>query len=353
MRILLLSDTHGKLGRIHDLVEMTRASAVIHAGDFGFYDLQSVTRISVREVALQILHSDLPRAEINAAKKLSPGELRAFAAARLRLSDFPEYLSGSAAFRVPVYAVWGNHEDHHVVEALRQGDISVRNLHLLDERAIHPLGPLRLFGLGGNIVQGPKLFDVPLAGGGGKIWATLAQMAQLVALASSRTDDEIRILVTHVSPGREPLVWWLAAHVGADYSISGHMGMPYCVVWNEFSVREHETSVVDFTNRRERIEQAWDVAKSTMPAGEHRDLVEQGMALLRRYPVVGSPEKGQRGIPTMVAGRAKGEARAISFRDTFAINLPDADKGHAVLIVEHGRVCLETYAQGKPFGSGR
>ncbi len=38
MRFLLLSDTHGKLGIINDLAADFRADAVIHAGDFGFYD---------------------------------------------------------------------------------------------------------------------------------------------------------------------------------------------------------------------------------------------------------------------------------------------------------------------------
>jgi hypothetical protein len=38
MRLLLISDTHGKLGIINELVAHVRVDAVIHAGDFGFFD---------------------------------------------------------------------------------------------------------------------------------------------------------------------------------------------------------------------------------------------------------------------------------------------------------------------------
>lgn len=59
MRFLLISDTHGKLGIIDELARDVGADAVIHAGDFGFYDTESYERLSERELRLQILHSDL------------------------------------------------------------------------------------------------------------------------------------------------------------------------------------------------------------------------------------------------------------------------------------------------------
>ena len=37
-RILLISDTHGNLDIINQLVAQTHADMAIHAGDFGFYD---------------------------------------------------------------------------------------------------------------------------------------------------------------------------------------------------------------------------------------------------------------------------------------------------------------------------
>lgn len=49
MRFLLISDTHGRFGVIDELAELVRADAVIHAGDFGFFDDGSFERLSDRE----------------------------------------------------------------------------------------------------------------------------------------------------------------------------------------------------------------------------------------------------------------------------------------------------------------
>ena len=46
MRLLLLSDTHGRLDLINELAEREQVDAVVHAGDFGFYDEKSVDRLS-------------------------------------------------------------------------------------------------------------------------------------------------------------------------------------------------------------------------------------------------------------------------------------------------------------------
>jgi hypothetical protein len=63
MRLLLISDTHGRLGIIDALASHVRADAVIHAGDFGFYDDGSYGRLSARELRLQVeqAFSVLPR----------------------------------------------------------------------------------------------------------------------------------------------------------------------------------------------------------------------------------------------------------------------------------------------------
>ncbi|MBN1257384.1 MAG: metallophosphoesterase [Planctomycetes bacterium] len=44
-RFLLISDTHGKLDIINDLAFQTKADAVIHTGDFGFYNNGSYERL--------------------------------------------------------------------------------------------------------------------------------------------------------------------------------------------------------------------------------------------------------------------------------------------------------------------
>jgi predicted phosphodiesterase len=72
MRLLLISDTHGKLGIINELAAHVRADAVIHAGDFGFYDDGSYKRLSNRELRLQVVHSDLSRSDKEGILALSP-----------------------------------------------------------------------------------------------------------------------------------------------------------------------------------------------------------------------------------------------------------------------------------------
>jgi predicted phosphodiesterase len=57
VRASLVSDTHGHLDIINNLIDTTKAVLVIHAGDFGFYDDSSYQHLSARELLLLITHS--------------------------------------------------------------------------------------------------------------------------------------------------------------------------------------------------------------------------------------------------------------------------------------------------------
>jgi len=137
MRLLLISDTHGKLGIINGLASNVRADAVIHAGDFGFFDHGSFERLSDRELKLHVAHSDLLQTEKNQILALSRNNLIEKVREHRLLGGFQSYLDGANTFQVPVYAVWGNHEDKDVVERLFSGDITVENLHILHHRQRH------------------------------------------------------------------------------------------------------------------------------------------------------------------------------------------------------------------------
>jgi len=132
MRFLLISDTHGRLGVINELAARTRADAVIHAGDLGFYDDGSYERLSERELRLHVAHSDLPQPGKDRILGLPRDGLTVAAKAARLLGEFQSYIDGRESFHAPVYAVWGNHEDKDVVERVFQGDIEVGNLHILD-----------------------------------------------------------------------------------------------------------------------------------------------------------------------------------------------------------------------------
>ncbi len=237
MRFLLLSDTHGKLGLINALAAQVRADAVVHAGDFGFYDEGSYQRLSERELGLQITHSGLPGDEKDRLIQLPWSERIAAARAARLLGEFQSYIDGAASFGVPVYAVWGNHEDRKVVERVVRGDVKVANLHVLDGRQTFKVGSVLIYGLGGNLLPGAKMMQSPIAGGGGKIWTTLWQYADLVRAVDHEVAwPGLRLLVTHVSPGKEPFVELLGARTRADFTVSGHLGPPSCMVWNPFAV---------------------------------------------------------------------------------------------------------------------
>lgn len=335
MRVLLVTDTHGHLDCINDLADQTRADAVLHAGDLGFYDEGSIERLTDRELALRIRHSDLPTAVRKGAFGLSRDEKVELITQQAPLSDLPAYIAGTKRFHVPVYAVWGNHEDIEVVRAFRDGRRRVENLHLLDETGCCFLGGLCVFGLGGNLLPGRRLFHMPLAGGGGRIWTTLSQYARLwKTVVEHASEGAARVFVSHVSPGKEPILRRLAAHLRADFVVSGHMGSPYCLVWNEFAIRTVEQAEEWLRVDLGGLRKAWEAARrSGWQDDDEAEMVELGLRLLETLP------EG-----TRKAG--KGNTEPLWYRDNLLVNLPDAADGYALLIEEDGRVRLETYSDG-------
>ncbi len=328
MRFLLISDTHGKLDIVDELAARAQADAVIHAGDFGFHDDGSYERLSEREIGLQILHCDLPRDEKARLMALPRRERIAAARSARLLGDFQSYIDGSASFRVPVYAVWGNHEDREVVERVARGDIKVNNLHVLDGTQALEVGPALLYGLGGNLLPGSKMMQSPIAGGGGKVWTTLSQYADLVRAVDSAGDEPgPRIFVSHVSPGKEPFVELLGARTRADFTISGHMGPPTCMVWNPFAVYEIQESLV-------RLQEGLGSVKSAClgVADQSASRIEDAFSLIGNLP-----------DDTVFMGRRGKVPRW--YRAMTHVNLPDAHVGFGVLEITEGRRAIETYAR--------
>ncbi len=325
MRFLLLSDTHGKLGIINELAADLQADAVIHAGDFGFYDDTSYERLSERELRLQIKHSDLPIKDKQRILALSHEERIAAARKECPLSELPLYVEGRRRFAVPVYAVWGNHEDKHIVELFAGGDLEVENLHVLTGRTVHQVGPALVYGVGGNLLAGSKFMQRPIAGGAGKIWSTLRQYSDLIEVVDGQADQPgTRIFVSHVSPGKEPFVELVAARTSADFTVSGHMGAPTCMVWNPFAI-----SSVDEAIRR--LQDGFEEVRKTHLGGSPAKAtwVKEAFALIARLPE-GAAHAGRR-------------TRAPRwYRGMTHINLPDAHVGYAVLDTEGDRTATKT-----------
>jgi len=325
MRLLLISDTHGKLDIINERSAQTHADAVIHAGDFGFYDDGSFERLSDRELRLHVAHSDLSRAEKDNLLSLPRNDLIEQAQKRRLLGEFQSYIDGGESFQMPVYAVWGNHEDKEVVERLFRGDIGVRNLHILHHQQGYRVGPAYIYGLGGNLLPGVKMMQRPIAGGGGKIWNTLSQYAELVETAENdRTPGGPRLFVSHVSPGKEPFVELIGARTRADYTISGHMGAPTCMVWNPFAV-----SSVD--EAQQRIREGLAVIKNAC-AQPVSPGAEQAFSFI-----------GQ--IPQDMITLGRGIKAPRWYREMTHINLPDTHIGYAVMDIEGSKIRIQSFAR--------
>jgi predicted phosphodiesterase len=325
MRLLLISDTHGKLGTINELSSQVQADAVIHAGDFGFYDDGSFERLSDRELRLHVIHSDLPRAEKDNLLTLARIDLIAQSRKLRLLGEFQSYIDGRNSFKVPVYTVWGNHEDKEVVERLFNGDVTAANLYMLYHRQGYCVGPAYVYGLGGNLLPGSKMMQRPIAGGGGKIWSTLSQYTELVETVDRDTPPtEPRLFVSHLSPGKEPFVELIGARTRADYTISGHMGAPACMVWNAFAV-----SSVDEAQQRLReglagIKNA--CAQSISP------WAEKALASVEQVPQ-----------ETIAMGRGIKAPRW--YREMTHINLPDAHIGYAVMDIDGDKIRIQSFVR--------
>jgi predicted phosphodiesterase len=329
MRILLVSDTHGRLGQMDALALKLDCDAVIHAGDFGFYDGESVERLSEREINLHIAHADLGQAEKATALGLTLGERRDLVRERLPLSDLPLYLAGERRFSRPLYAVWGNHEDVDVVRKFHRGEYAVPNLHVLHEESSFPVGECMVVGLGGNLLTGRKLFQGAIAGGGGKVWSTLQQYLRLIDRSESAgAEAPIRVMVSHVSPGKEPLVTIAAAAMGASLVVSGHMGAPYPMGWNEFAIREPDESVMRLRKY---------IALLASHAETIGGAAQEAVGALANHL--------ERSIGRTVA-MGRGAVAPRWYRDLHFLNLPDCDVGHAVLVVENGSFRIESLTAG-------
>jgi predicted phosphodiesterase len=332
MKLLLVSDTHGHLEQINTLAAEVGAQAVIHAGDFGFYDSGSIDRLESRELFLHVVHSDLPAEQKNQAKKMRSDKMRQWMHEHMPLSDLAAWIEEERGFQVPVYAVWGNHEDRVVIESIMTGRLRIPNLNLVYEEHCHYLAPFRFFGLGGNILPN-SLGDqsTPLAGEKGKIWTTLVQIGKLAeAMEAPKVEGEIRVLISHVSPGKEPLLVHLAARLGVDITISGHMGSPWTVVWDEFAVRSPEESNQRLAKGQERLA---TLLRSPSPQDTQlRQWTDKAKTILETLPL---PLVEQRGtwLPRW-------------YRGGFHINLPDIPDGYAMMTAIDGRMELQTMSRG-------
>uniref|UniRef100_D8QLK5 DUF2433 domain-containing protein n=1 Tax=Schizophyllum commune (strain H4-8 / FGSC 9210) TaxID=578458 RepID=D8QLK5_SCHCM len=343
-RILCIADIRGRLSALNDLAREANAHAVIHTGDFGFFEEESLQRINDRTLRHLTMYSPLiPAAQRQhlLAPENSASTIRQTVNINL-LSEFPLLLSGQIKLQVPVYTVWGACEDVAVLEKVRAGHVSVENLHVLDEATTRLLDvggvKLRLLGLGGAHVP-HKMFDngegsATIAGGQGTMWTTALQIGELVDTAQRVFDQsETRLLVTHASPGREGIMAQLALVLKADLTISAGLHFRYATSYNEFSVQpDFEGFRHKLQAGKESFERVWETVKNQVELviDEHqRVLLEKALSVIERIPP-----------PQPPAGDEP------SWKNCWNWNLCDAAFGALTLDIREGRVSAELKSQG-------
>ncbi|KAK7051354.1 hypothetical protein VNI00_004854 [Paramarasmius palmivorus] len=356
-RILCIADIRGHLSTLNDLAREANAAAIIHTGDFGFFESSSLERINDRTLRHLAMYSPLiPSAQ--RTHLLQQDNTPAFIRQSLNislLSEFPLLLAGQVKLNIPVFTVWGACEDVQILEKFRMGTYSIPNLHILDEAqsGTHLLEvaglKLRLFGLGGALVP-HKMFDngdasATIAGGQGTMWATALQIGQLVDTAQRAFDpSETRLLVTHASPGREGIIAQLALALKADLTISAGLHFRYATSYNEFSIQgDYEGFRHKLVAGKEQFDKVWESVKTQVDAviDEHqRVLLDKALYVVDRIP----PPLGT-SVTTAQGAQIQAQDEP-AWKNTWNWNLCDAAYGSLVLDIKEGRVSAELKSQG-------
>lgn len=253
----------------------------------------------------------------------------------IHLSELYLFLSGQERFDVPVYVVWGNQEDVHVLKKFADGSYHVPNLYILNQDSSFSISlgvhSLRLFGLGGSFMY-HRFFDIgqgtaSVSGADGSMWSTLIQVGNLIELADRYKDpNEIRILVSHVSPGKEGLINQVAAAIKADFTVSGALHGKFCHAYTDFSVRTLSNYLEHVNLPKTEIPRIWAHVKSVL--GEE-SLRESDRAAVKKVldAVNYIPQSEQ------------------ELKHIWHLNLPDVKQGHLLFKMANDDLQLETVVE--------
>ncbi|GAA5974820.1 hypothetical protein JCM5350_001311 [Sporobolomyces pararoseus] len=406
-RILCVADVRGALSTLNSLAAEHNAVAIIHSGDFGFYEPSSIPSISDRTLKHLIQYSSLISPQFRSqllSPSTSPTQLRQLltqnssSSSDFALSEFPKFLSGELKFNVPIYTVWGACEDVQILEKIRiaapsslsvpsdpsssdsvpptttttssppvsSGDApsySIPNLTVLDEATTRVLNiggiRLRLFGLGGAVVP-HKLFDngsgnATIAGGMGTMWTTMLQIGELVDTAQKKADQFILsdLSLSQVYDPTETRLLITHASPGREGLIS-QLSLVLKAdltisagLHFRYGVSYNEFSVTwdpeTFKNKLEASRKAFGEVWDAVKAQVEGIVDDNQKALLSNALAVANRVSAQ----APVQGGPAAEETA--WKNCWNWNLPDAAFGSLVLDIKEGRIGSEMKSQGFNF----
>lgn len=322
-KILCVSEIRGLLSKLNLLARKHSASVIIHTGNFGFFDSDSISKIHesyLRHiVAFSPFISEDIKSKVNQLSKINDnGDVNEEERKVLnyvkneKLSELDLFLNGTLKFDVPVYAIHGMIEDNSVINKFKLGIYKVNNLYLIDENTVHDINAtdgnknfnITLFGLGGalnisklffhgtfddslqdeiknnELAQKNDMFFIPTSGDPGNLWITMLQIGKLLKTmknyqskklknrdfnSKNIKDTSIRIFVSHSSPVKEPLLEHLAIYLKSDYTISNSLHFLYSSSYNELSIcPTYEFFKNKFVDAKIQLLKIWKNIKSTI-----------------------------------------------------------------------------------------
>lgn len=307
-RILFVADIRGQLSYFNTLAETHKPDIIIHTGNFGFLDQQSVSRIHesyLRHIVefspllpqnLILQMSQLSKVSGDSVHHLSNDNMNLKTLlANHNISELPMFLSGKLKLNIPVYTIYGMCEDSYVINKFRFGLYSIPNLHIIDDCSLHLIKfknntqSILISGIGGSLSY-HKLFHqgtthnfsdivdqsrtkpedlpkdvIPISGDPGNIWITIIQLGRfiqsLLKFAEEHPNDynkAIKFFITHQSPTREPLLEHLSIFFKMDYTVSDSLHFKYTSSYNALTVNpSFETFKIKFAEARTKLARIW------------------------------------------------------------------------------------------------
>ncbi|ODV95942.1 hypothetical protein PACTADRAFT_16123 [Pachysolen tannophilus NRRL Y-2460] len=298
LKILLIAEIRGELSKLNDLAKQYGSDIIIHTGNFGFFDENSIDRIHesyLRHIVefSPLLSSDLITS-ISKLSKVSGDNVEHLSNNETNLkkilenqliSELPYFLKGERKLDYPVYTVSGMCEDSIVLNKFKYGIYSIPNLFIIDEDHFYKIKTkdgtnILLTGLGGSLSY-HKLFHhgtsyeipgdptkidlIPVSGDPGNIWVTMLQLGKLIDnftkyYSSERDsfDESVKFFITHQSPTREPLLQHLSIFFKMDFTVSNGLHFKYPSSYNELSINPNfENFKLKFNESRLKLSVIW------------------------------------------------------------------------------------------------
>lgn len=313
-RILFVADIRGHLSHFNKLSEIYHPDIIIHTGNFGFLDNESVQKIHesyLRHIVefSPLLPQDLIL-KISQLSKVSGDSVHHLSNENMNLktllmnqniSELPKFISGELKLNVPVYTIYGMCEDSYVINKFRYGYYKISNLHIIDDCSLHLIKfksnsdptstqSILLSGIGGSLSY-HKLFHqgtthnfndivtssaskstknipddvIPISGDPGNIWITILQLGRFIQSLLKFSEQypneynkSVKFFITHQSPTREPLLEHLSIFFKMDYTISNSLHFKYISSYNALSVNpSFETFKLKFADSRMKLARIW------------------------------------------------------------------------------------------------